>query len=60
MRIAHLHFLRAFDVRGEIAGLAHLQFLADVRLGIETADFLDLNVLPECSSFTCMPASIRH
>ena len=44
-RVAHLHFLRAFDVRGEVTRLAHFQFLADVRLGIETADFLHLHVL---------------
>ena len=55
MRVAHLHFLRALDVRGDVAGLAHFEFLADVRLGIEAADFLDLDVLPECSNFTCMP-----
>ena len=43
--VAHLHFLRALDVGGDVAGLADLQLLAHVRLGIEAADFLDLHVL---------------
>ena len=44
-RVAHLHFLRALDIGGDVAGLADLELLAHVRLGIEAADFLDLDVL---------------
>src|SRR5438045_1769572 len=44
-RIAHLDLQRTFDVGREIAGLADLQFLAHVRLGIEAANFLDVDVL---------------
>ena len=38
--VAHLHFLRAFDVSGEITRLTDLQLVADIGLGIETSDFL--------------------
>ena len=37
--------MRALDVGGEITGLPHLELLAHVRLGIEAADLLDLDVL---------------
>src|SRR5256885_12280250 len=43
--VAHLDLGRAFDVRGEVARLAQLELLTRVRLGIEAADFLDLDVL---------------
>ena len=42
--VAHFHLLRAFDVRRHVTRLAHFQFLADVRFGIEAADFLDLHI----------------
>src|SRR5437899_8002445 len=43
-RVAHFDFLRAFDIRGKIAGFAPLQLLARVWLRIEAADFLHLDV----------------
>ncbi len=42
--VAHLHLSRRLDVGREITGFAHFQFFAHVGLGIEAADFLDLDV----------------
>ena len=41
--VAHFDVLGAFDVGRHVAGFAHLQFFADVRFGIEAADFLDFD-----------------
>ena len=43
--VAHFHLLRALDIGRDVAGLPHFELLADVGLGIESADFLDLDVL---------------
>ena len=54
-RVAHLHFLRRFDVRREISRLAHFQFLADIRLRIETADLLDLHIFAGMQQLHLLP-----
>ena len=60
-RVAHLHFFRALDVRGEITGLADFEFLADVGLRIEAADFLDLDHLAGVAAIcTAGRGAVRH
>ena len=45
-RVAHLHLARGLDVGRDVAGLAHRQLSAGIRLGIEGADLLDLDRPP--------------
>ena len=52
-RVAHFDLLRAFDIGGEVTGLALLEFLAHVRFGIKAADFLDLDVFSRVEEFDC-------
>ena len=49
--ITHLHLLRAFDVGGHVAGLAHFEPLAHVWLGIEAADLFDFDRFTRMQQF---------
>src|ERR1041385_1380205 len=50
-RIAHLHFLRTFDVGRKVSRLTNFELITHVRFRIETADLFDFDVLARMKQF---------
>ena len=44
--ITHLHFARGLNIGRDVAGLAHRQFIAGVRLGIEGSNLFNFHCPP--------------